>query len=93
VAYLEVQFPDIVKERPNSVIVLRLVQQYEFHICPENEHCYKELTRRNILPGVMNADTVHSLNLSTDFRYLSINVRIHHQRGLQMLRIMIFTLT
>jgi hypothetical protein len=29
---LEVQFPDIVKEGPNSIIVLGLMQQYEFHV-------------------------------------------------------------
>jgi hypothetical protein len=69
--YLEVEFPHIVEEGLDTVIVLGFVQQDELHvlniIMSTGFYCR---SHAHALPGVMKAEMIHSLNLSTDLRYL-----------------------
>ena len=74
-AHLHVQLPHLCKERPDALVVLTLVQQHKLHIfcCYHQYNSRSHIRGSRLLPGVTNAETVHSLNLSTDLRYLSIN--------------------
>lgn len=79
--YLNVGLPNINEEGLDTLVVLGLVQKNELHIfrvvlgeriSATTIAGSTDLDGREAysLPGVMKADTVHSLNLSTDFKYL-----------------------
>lgn len=68
--HLNIQLPHIEKERSDALVVPRFVQQDKLHVCTTRSALPQTPHAHNVLPGVTNADTVHSLNLSTDLRYL-----------------------
>lgn len=73
--YLDVQLPDLREERSNAVVAFGIVQQNELHIyiTPDGftKRLLQETSQPLLLPGVTNAETVHSLNLSIALKYLN----------------------
>ena len=69
-AHLHVQLPHLRKERPDALVVLTFMQEHKLHIFVIISTIVSDIRGSRLLPGVTNADTVHSLNLSTDLRYL-----------------------
>ena len=51
----------------------RAAAQTSYLCCYHQYNSRSHIRGSRLLPGVTNAETVHSLNLSTDLRYLSIN--------------------
>ena len=83
--YLDVCFPDIEEEESDPLIVLRLVEKDKLD-CDGHKRAGEQVSSRSSAPerkqagrrpgswdvphGATKADTVHSLNLSIDLRYL-----------------------
>ena len=74
--YLDVRLPHFLKEEADAVVVLERVKEDDPDPCARNERnsasgvWWGSEKAHGLPPGVSQAETVHSWNLSIDLRYL-----------------------